>query len=327
MKFKNLSLVFFSIIFFLIILEALLRFTGAQPRKNPDFTKNEPLTNISDPILGWIPKKGTHEFKPWSIDGKKTYLTVNNDRSRFTGNVDDDKKKIIFIGGSITQGWAISDNETFAYLIQKQNNNKKVYNFGVGGYGGFQSLLLLEKIFKDKDNIDLVIYGIIPHHETRNTAAGSWMYLLNFFSKRGFISLPYGSVDKNKNLIKHKPIEYITLPFGTKSSLIAKIEKRIMKIRSLFREKKQTQISMSIINEMNKLSLKKDSKFVLLVLEKFSDSKFVDYKIFLKKNNITYIECPMPQGQEFVVQGDGHPNDLSHQNVSECIINKLKIND
>ena len=64
-----------------------------------------------------------------------------------------------------------------------------------------------------------------------------------------------------------------------------------MKIRSLFREKKQTQISMSIINEMNKLSLKKDSKFVLLVLEKFSDSKFVDYKIFLKKKNITYIEC------------------------------------
>ena len=35
-----------------------------------------------------------------------------------------------------------------------------------------------------------------------------------FFSKRGYISLPYGSIDKKDNLIKNKPIEYITLPLG-----------------------------------------------------------------------------------------------------------------
>jgi len=326
MRFKNLSLVFFSVFILLIFIEIILRFTGALPRRNPDFTINEPLTNISDPVLGWVPNKGDHKFKPWSNEGKETYFTINQDKSRFTGVVDENKNKIVFIGGSITQGWAVSDDETFSFFYQKKNNNYKVYNFGVGGYGGYQSLLMLEKVFNEKNKIKLVIYGLIPHHEIRNTAAGSWMYLLNFFSKRGFVSLPYGSVDKNKNLIKNKPIEYITLPLGKVSSLVAKIEKRIMKVRSLFREKKQTEISLAIINEMNKLSLKNNSKFVLLILDEFYDNRSNEYYSFLKNKNIPYIKCLIPKGQKYGVPGDGHPNKLSHSEIGECINQKIKLN-
>ncbi len=326
MKFKNISLIFLSIFFLSIIIEITLRLKGDLPRKNPDFTINEPLINIPDPVLGWRPKIGNHKFRPWSKDGKETYLTINKDKSRFTGSIDQNKDKIIFIGGSITQGWAVSDDQTFSYIFQKNNMSHKIYNFGVGGYGGYQSLLMLEKVFKNKDKIKLVIYGLIPHHEIRNTAAGSWMYLLNFFSKRGFISLPYSSIDKEKKLIKYPPIQYLTLPFGENSALVAKIEKRIMKIRSLIREKKQTEISLSIIKEMNKLSLKNNSKFVLLFLEDFNDDRSKKYDLFLKNNNINHIKCLMPKGQKYIVQGDGHPNGLSHYVIGKCIDKKIKIN-
>ena len=83
----------------------------------------------------------------------------------------------------------------------------------MSAYGGFQSLLLLEKIFNNNKGIKLVIYGYTPHHEVRNVAAGSWMYLLNFFSTRGFIKLPYASIDKENNLIRNKPIKYIKSSF------------------------------------------------------------------------------------------------------------------
>jgi hypothetical protein len=326
MKFKNFLLTFFSIFFFLILAEITLRLTGAEPRQNPDFTINEPLTNISDPILGWIPKEGTHKFKPWTEEGEETYLTINRDKSRFTGSVDNNKKKIIFIGGSLTQGWALSDNETFSFLIQKKNYDYKVFNFGVGGYGGYQSLLLLERIFKEKNKIELVIYGFIPHHEARNTAAGSWMYLLNFFSKRGFVNLPYGSIDKDNKLIKNEPIKYINLPLGKNSALVAKIEKRIMKLKSLFREKKQTEISLSIINEMNKLSAKNNSKFILLMLEEFYDNRSNKYNLFLEKKNITFIKCLVPKGEKYKVTGDGHPNKSANVEISECINKKIRLN-
>lgn len=217
----------------MLFIELGLRLAGEKPRHLYDISKNEVITNEEDLRLGWIPKIGKHKFEPWAKKGKKTFLTINNDRSRFTGSKNKNLEKVIFIGGSITQGWAISDDETFAYLLQKNNLNHKVFNFAVGGYGGYQSLLTLEKVLKNKQKVKNVIYGFIPHHEVRNVAAGSWQYLLNTMSNRGFVRLPYASLDKKKELVHNNNSVYFKIPFGQYSSLLSKIEKRIMKIRSI----------------------------------------------------------------------------------------------
>ena len=325
MKIKNYSLSFITVVLILVIIEILLRVTGSNPRIIHDFSLNEPITNIPDKNLGWSTKVGQHIFKPWSGDGKITKLTINEDKSRFTGNDNLHKKKIIFIGGSVTQGWAVDDLETFSSFIQKKTKKYKISNFGVGGYGGFQSLLLLEEIFNNYNDIELVVYGFTPHHEVRNIAAGSWMYLLNFFSTRGLVKLPYGSIDKENNLVKNKPIEYINLPFGNRSALIAKLEKKIMKIKSLRREYKQFEISKAIINEMNKISNENNSEFKFLLLEELPKEKIDKYKKFLIKNNIALINCPMPQGDQYVVKGEGHPSALGHKITSECIYKEIEI--
>jgi len=325
MKIKNYSLSFITVVLILVLIEILLRVTGSNPRIIRDFSLNEPITNIPDKNLGWSTKVGQHIFKPWSDEGKITTLTINEDKSRFTGNGNFYKKKIIFIGGSVTQGWAVDDLETFSSFLQKKTKKYKINNFGVGGYGGFQSLLLLEEIFNNYNDIELVVYGFTPHHEVRNVAAGSWMYLLNFFSTRGFVKLPYGSIDKENNLVKNEPIEYIKLPFGNKSALIAKLEKRIMKIKSLRREYNQFEISKAIINEMNKISNKNNSQFKFLLLEGLPKEKNDMYEKFLIENNIPLIDCPVPYGQEYVVKGEGHPSPLAHKFVSECIYKKIEI--
>ena len=325
MKIKNFSLSFFTIILLLLIIEISLRITGSSPRIIHDFSLNEPITNIADENLGWSPKVGQHIFKPWSEDGKITKLTINKDKSRVTGGENLQKKKIIFIGGSLTQGWAIDDLETFSSFIQKRNKKYKISNFGVGAYGGFQSLLLLEKIFNNNKDIELVIYGYTSHHEVRNVAAGSWMYLLNLFSSRGFVKLPYASIDKENNLVRNNPIKYINLPFGNKSALIAKLEKKIMKIKSLKREYKKFEISKEIIKEMNKISNENNSEFKFLILENLSKEKIDKYKKFLIKNNIALVNCPMPQGGKYVVKGEGHPSALGHKVISECIYKEIEI--
>jgi hypothetical protein len=195
----------------------------------------------------------------------------------------------------------------------------------VGGYGGFQSLLLLEKIFDNDKDIELVIYGYIPHHEVRNVAAGSWMYLLNLFSTRGFVKLPYASIDKENNLVRNNPIKYINLPFGNKSALIAKLEKKIMKIKSLKREYKKFEISKAIITKMNKISNENNSEFKFLLLEELPKVKIDQYKEFLIKNNISLINCPVPIGNEYDVKGEGHPSPLAHKVISECIYKEIEI--
>jgi hypothetical protein len=323
---KNSTLIFFSILITFFFAEILLRVTGSTPfKKNSLLTIEEPVTNIPNTNLGWLPKKGVHKFNPWATEGKETTLTINEDRSRYIKNNKDVLNQIIFIGGSLTQGWAVDDKETFSFLLQKKYKNYNILNFGVGGYGGYQSLLTLEHIFKKTENIKHVVYGFIPHHEVRNVAAGSWLYLLNGVSKRGVVELPYVSINKKGQLHRNQSIKYIKLPLSEYSALIAKIEKKIMKLKSYLREKNQTRISLLIIESMKELAIKNNSKFSLLILDKFRDQRTKQYEKFLMQKKITNFKCFIPSGKKYVVPGEGHPNEISHKIISECIFKKLNL--
>ena len=124
------------------------------------------------------------------------------------------------------------------------------------------------------------------------------VFIKFFFNKRLYVKLPFASIDKENNLVRNNPIKYINLPFGNKSALIAKLEKKIMKIKSLNRESKKFEISKAIIKEMNKISNENNSEFKFLILEKLPKEKIDKYKKFLIKNNIALINCPMPQGEK-----------------------------
>ena len=77
------------------------------------------------------------------------------------------------------------------------------------------------------------------------------MSLLNKFSYRGHTSVPYASLNNNKELKRNAPLDYIKIPYSNFSSLLTKIEKRLMKINSKSREKNKFLISKKIINKMN----------------------------------------------------------------------------
>ena len=98
-----------------------------------------------------------------------------------------------------------------------------------------------------------------------------------------------------------------------------------MKIKSLKREYKKFEISKKIIKEMNKISNENNSEFKFLILENLPKEKIDKYKDFLIKNNITLINCPMPQGKDYVVKNEGHPNPLGHKITSECIYKEIEI--
>ena len=67
------------------------------------------------------------------------------------------------------------------------------------------------------------------------------MYILNYFSKRGLVQVPFASIDKNGKLVKHAPIEYMKLPLSDYSALTAKIEQKLMYMKS-FLEKENCQM-------------------------------------------------------------------------------------
>ena len=316
---KNIFIIFVSFLIILIFLELVLRITGSKPRVDNLGRENDPIIYQNDEELGWSQKPGIYFFQPWSEEGKLTKFTINNDGSRKIEDQPAVDSKILFFGGSLTQGWAVDDKENFVKYFQDLNKNFKVYNFGVGGYGGYQSLLLQEKVINGLENINHIIYGFIDHHEVRNVAAGSWLYLLNEYSQRGHINLPYGSIANGK-LKKNLPTNYIKLPLSKKSALIAKVEKRIMKLKSKNREQVQFDISKLIIKEMSENSKKFNSKFTVLILDS-KEEILVKYLKFFNDQNINYINCPFPPNE--FVKGEGHPNHNGHKIVANCINEKL----
>ncbi len=326
-RINNFILVILSVLITFLILEFFIRIIlkdGPRTELNFDL-KDQPISFIEDQILGWKPKPGIYTFKPWSKNGKKTILTNLKDGSRLSGYSAKDEK-ILFIGGSLTQGWAVDDNEVFSSLLQKKIQKYNIKNYGVGGYGGVQSYLKLKSIFEKQNDIKLTIYGFIPHHEVRNIASGSWMYLLNKGSRgtEGKVTLPYASI-KDGKLIIHEPKQYFKLPLGDKSALIAKIEKRFLKINSFKRSLEETKISKEIILSMKNISHQNKSKFLVLFLNRLSSEKLEEYMNFFKKNSIEYINCYFPKGKEYRVEGEGHPNEIGHRFVSKCIYDELNL--
>ena len=197
---KNFVLVFSSIFISLIIIELLLRSFGFETWKYNEHALKEPTTNKYHPILGWKPKEGVYNFPPYTKNGNYTKFTILKDGNRYSGkSTTNIKGDIIFVGGSFAQGWAINDEETFSYLFQKKLSNFRVKNYGVSGYGSFQSFLMLEEILKKNRNVKLVIYGYMWHHETRNYGNTSWIQALNRFKTRNHVALPYARLDKNNN--------------------------------------------------------------------------------------------------------------------------------
>ena len=329
---KNFALIVSSIFISLIIIELLLRAFGFQAWEYRERNLKEASTNKYHPILGWKPKEGVYDFAPYTKNGNYTKFTILKDGNRYSGkSTTNTKGDIIFLGGSYTQGWAVNDEETFSYLFQKKLSNFRVKNYGVTGYGSFQSLLMLEEIFKKNKNVKLVIYCYIWHHEARNYGNATWIQVLNKIKPLYHVALPYARLDKNNNLIRHKPVKYFKLPLREYSVLITKIEKKIMRARLFSLNIDETKITQKIVHEMKLLAEKNGSKFILVNLYLPSESMkisgknyLISYNKFTKKNNINFINCGYELTKEYQVEGDGHPNNKGHILNADCIYNGVK---
>ena len=324
---KKIIAVFGSIIISIIITEVLLRIFDIKPWKN--IIINEPEIFKPDPALGWRAKKGSYIIPPLHQLGKEFYMSFDKNSQRKTGESNSKiEGEILVIGGSFTQGWGVNDEDTFSSKLQKKYTNLKVYNFGQGGYGSTQSLLLLEEQIPKMKSPKLVIYGFIQHHEFRNVARGEWLRVLAKYSRRGHVSTPYGYIGKNNELIIHTPISYIDLPLREMSSLVTLFEKVYMKFKTRKRKKQQKPVTEKIILQMKEVSHKFNSDFMLVILD-WNDRFSIDqYESFFKKNEIKFVNCSVSLIDQMVLPGDYHPSEKAHTYYDECLtnyINKKKL--
>lgn len=166
---KNLFLLFISAAIALLLVETSARVIGIS--SNNISVLRRPWA-APHPTLGWINRGGVHN----STEPGHVPMTFWADgrRANRASETKTAKTRAILVGCSFTQGYGVSDNETYSYLLDEKYPEVRFDNYGTGGYGTMQSLLMTKYVFSNTPVPDLVIYGYIPNHEDRNVASASW---------------------------------------------------------------------------------------------------------------------------------------------------------
>ncbi|MBD1141483.1 hypothetical protein IDH20_04935, partial [Pelagibacterales bacterium SAG-MED39] len=158
---KNFLLILLSISLVLTFIELVLFFMNTQFnffKKNDFFMKN---IKYEKTFLGYQPKYGKHNHL--IISNGKTLLnavyTIGKDGFRVTPKISEKNytKNINFFGGSDLFGWGLNDDETLPYFLQNNEENWKVKNYAINGYGVQQMLAQIEKNPKILEDINILV--------------------------------------------------------------------------------------------------------------------------------------------------------------------------
>lgn len=321
----NLVLILAVTIISFFVGEGIVRIMGYEPRKKiPFFMK----WAVKNDVLGWTNKPG----KRISRGPGKAPMTFWERGQRATQPKKprpwEAKTKAVVVGGSFTQGFQVPDEETFTWRLNSWYEDIYFENFGTGGYGTFQSLLMLERYFNENQTPpDLIIYGFCFFHEHRNVGAYEW--LRGFSLTNTGMEVPYASLKRDGTLERQACYAIKSWPLEEHFVLVRMANDAYYRYKLNRGYKQRREITCKLMSEMDKLARENGSRFLVAVLY---DLKETGYKDYLKFQEIDYIDCCYPAEDEnwfftksknnrLRVAGKGHPKGLVHNHWARCIKN------
>jgi len=234
---------------------------------------------------------------------------------------------VLFCGCSFTQGFAISDDETFAYKLQERRPDVEILNFGTAGYGTYQCLLRLRRYFDvGAPSPAVVAYGLFQDHEGRNVAAAYWLQALAMVSRRGFVRVPYCALDDNGGLDCRPPeASYRAWPGTTSSALLTFLQGRYERFRTRHRFGQARAVTQKLLREMAELVRSRGATFLVVILHAGETNRRA-YRDFLSAAKIDFVDCVDPRydSPEMVVRGEVHPNGKMNTVWADCIEDPLR---
>jgi hypothetical protein len=228
------------------------------------------------------------------------------------------------IGCSYTQGYGLSDSETFSSILNRRFQNVRFINFGTGGYGAYQSLLRLQKEFsKGESKPHLVIYGFVEDHLQRDVVSPEWVNSLHG-SDGTTIKPPHVRLDIKKMEFREYPQEIrALLPLEKASALLHMAHNVGDSLGSKIDRKERLAVSAYLVRQMQNTMSRAGSKFLLVGLDFHS----ADVESHLRNLLVEYADCRMsPQGlsPEFRLGGYAHPNERANEMWAECITDVIE---
>jgi len=305
--------------------EVLLRASGRGPWRPIFIDPAQPVIYQPDSVLGWKHKEGEYRFPAFSLLGRGVRMRFEPDGSRSTGaGPGSGGGTVAIVGGSFTEGFAIFDHETFAWKLQERFPSMRVRNYGHGGYGTYQSLLLLEQVVLQRPAPVMALYGFFEGHEIRNVATADWLEMLSMMARRhSTISVPYATLRGDGAIVRHRPTPYPLWPLREHSAAIAFLQHGYARWVARSRTSQRAAVTEQLLLEMQAACEASGTEFVVVFLFMNAENK-ARYSELLRKHEVAFADCARPLLPVFQVPADGHPNQKLNAIWANCIASAIE---
>lgn len=137
------------------------------------------------PYCGWFNRVGSSVVNQ---EGKTSLVTVwpNGQRASRPVSKRNGHPKVLALGCSYVYGFGLNDQDTLLWKLNERFPQAAFDNYGVVGWGTYQSLLLGEYLLQ-KQPYDLVLYFYILNHRFRS---GRGCYIGDFAMGRWYAAAP-----------------------------------------------------------------------------------------------------------------------------------------
>lgn len=300
--------------------EILVRASGREPWRPIFLDPAQPVIYQPDPVLGWRHKEGEYRFPAFSPLGKAVRMRFEADAGRATGaGPGPGSGTIATFGCSFTEGFAIADRETYAWKLQERFPSMRVRNYGHGGYGTYQSLLLLERVLSQRPAPVMALYGFYEGHEIRNVATADWLEMLSMMARRhSTISVPYATLREDGGIARHPPESYPLWPLRERSAAVAFLQHGYARAAARRRTSQRAAVTEQLLLEMKSACKASGTEFVVVFLY-MNDVNKARYSELLREHEVAFADCAQPLLPEFQVLADGHPNEKLNTVWAGCI--------
>lgn len=298
-------------------LESLLRLTGYGVWQDHRLPAREPVMHEPDPVRGWRNKVGTFTYPGYTPGASPITTTVGPDGARATAARDEPHPggTVVMVGDSFTRGWAVSDDETFAWQLAARFPAVEFRNYGTAGYGTYQSLLALDEVLSHAGRPPrLVLYGFTDWQGIRNVAPPPWLLILTLASHQQQVSAPYCTIAADGTLLRHPPEQYPMWPLKRYSAAITALEFAWAQHVSALRLPQTRPVTELLLREMQALSRRHGAELVVVSLAAGSE-----YVSDMKSQGIHVVDCGRSLDTSSTVPGEGHPNATTHAFWGGCI--------
>ena len=319
---RSLALGLVALLFSLALGEVALRVVGYRPRGTTTAAGGDaPDWSAGDPALAWVNRPGIgHPDEPGRVpmtfwpDGQRASAPEPKQSA---------SRRVVLLGCSFTQGFGIADDETFAWDLNQAFPDVRFENWGVGGYGTYQALLLLERLLREPGRTpDLVVYNFIGDHTKRNVASYRWIKSLK--SSTALYNVPPRVGVEDGGLATHPSQVVDAWPLERHSAWVVVLHDAWLRWRLRERDRQKEEATNLLLERLDREVREAGSRFAVVLL----DDMPPEIREFLDERKVPLVDCSKPSyktdPQKYRVGGVGHPNGARNALWAECMGRELQ---